>query len=157
MRALHEGSTAAARAYRKLSDKFSVTSSIHQGCVLVPTLFNLYFDVVIRMALEEHCQRGRGIRVPYIYMHNGDLVGNRRVLNLETLVTDLEFAGSMTLLANNWSEVTAMQDSVSTCCKKLGLIISCKKTKTLAVLLPKDPAAQGPAPIHLVPWRRLVN
>ena len=52
MRALHADSTAAVRAYGKLSDKFSVTSGIRQGCVLAPTLFNFYFDVAIRM--EEH-------------------------------------------------------------------------------------------------------
>ena len=56
MRALHEDSTAAVRAYGKLSDKFSVTSGIRQGCVLAPTLFNFYFDVAIRM--EEHVNRG---------------------------------------------------------------------------------------------------
>ena len=30
--------------------------------VLAPTLFNFYFDVAIRMALEEHTQQGSGIR-----------------------------------------------------------------------------------------------
>ena len=52
MRALHEDSTAAVRAYGKLPDKFSVTSGVLQGCVLAPTHFNFYFDVAIRMALE---------------------------------------------------------------------------------------------------------
>ena len=63
IRALHEDSTAAVRAYRKLSDKFSVTSGVHQGCVLAPTLFNFYFDVAICMALEEHRQQGNGINL----------------------------------------------------------------------------------------------
>ena len=49
---LHEDSTAAVRAYGKLLDMFSVTSGVHQGCVLAPTLFNFYFDVAIRMALH---------------------------------------------------------------------------------------------------------
>ena len=48
--------------------------------------------------MEEHCQQGEGIRVAYL--HDADLVRNRRVLNLETLVTDLEFADDMALLAN---------------------------------------------------------
>ena len=74
MRALHEDSTAAVRAYGKLSDKFSVTSGVRQGCVLAPTLFNFYFDVAIRMALEEHRQQGSGIRVAYLL--DADLVGN---------------------------------------------------------------------------------
>ena len=126
MRALHEDSTAAVRAYGKLSDKFSVTSGIRQGCVLAPTLFNFYFDVAIRMALEEHRQQGNGIRVTYMLV--ADLVGNRRLPKLETVVTDLEYADDMALLANNWSDLTAILDPLSTCCKRLGLTISCKKT-----------------------------
>ena len=39
--------------------------------------------------------RGRGTRVAYL--HDADLVRNRRVLNLEILVTDLEFADNMAL------------------------------------------------------------
>ena len=102
MRALHEYSTAAVRANGKLSEKFSVTSGVRQGCVLAPTLFNFYFDVAIRMALEVHCQQGNGIRVAYLL--DADLVGNRRVPKPETLVTDLEYTDNMALLANNWSD-----------------------------------------------------
>ena len=101
------------------------------------------------MALKEYRQQGRGIGVAYLL--DADVVGNRTVLKLETLVTNLGYADDMALLANNWSDLTAMLDSLSTCCKMLGLTISCKKTKSLAVLPPEDPAAQSPAPIHLVP------
>ena len=44
-----------------------------------------------------------------------------------------------------------MLDTITTCCKQLGLTISCKKTKSLAVLPPKGPDVQYPAPIQLVP------
>ena len=85
------------------------------------------------------------------YLLDADLVGNRRIPKLETLVTDLEYADDMALLANNWSDLTAMLDSLSTCCKKLGLTISCMKTKSLAALPPDDPATESPVPIHLFP------
>ena len=64
-------------------------------------------------------------------------------------MTDLEYADDMALLADNWADLTTMLDSLATTCKKLGQIISCKKTKTLAVLT--NPGAQSPAPIQLVP------
>ena len=57
----------------------------------------------------------------------------------------------MALLSDNWCDLTTMLDSLSTCCKKLGLTISCKKTKTLAVLPSENLDAQNPVPIHLVP------
>ena len=64
----------------------------------------------VHMALEEHRQQGCGIRLAYLL--DADLVGNRRVPKLETLVTDLEYADDMALLANNWSDLTAMLDSL---------------------------------------------
>ena len=105
MQALHEDSTAAVRAYGKTSDKFPVTCGVHQGCVLAPTLFNLYFDVAIHMALDKHRMEGKGIQVAYL--HNVDLLGNWKTLKLETLVTDLKYADDMALLADNWSDLHA--------------------------------------------------
>ena len=147
IRALHEDCTAAFRAYGKTSNMFSVTSGVHQGCVLAPILFNFYFDTAIHMALDVHRQEERGIKVAYLI--DADLMGNRRSLKLETLVTDLEYADDMALLEDNWVDLTTMLDSLATTCKKLGLTISCKKTKTLAVLT--NPGAQSPAPVQLVP------
>ena len=63
-------------------------------------------------------------------------------------MTDLEYADNMALLADNWVNHTTMLDSLVATCKKLGLTISCKKTKTLAVLT--NPGAQIPAPVQLV-------
>lgn len=56
-----------------------------------------------------------------------------KILKLETLVTDLEYADDMALLADNLSNLTSMLETLSTCFNKLGLSISCKKIKSLAV------------------------
>ena len=85
---------------------------------------NFYFDVAIRMVLEEHRQQGSGIRVAYLL--DADLVGNRRVPKLEMLDTDLEYADNMALLANNWSDLTAMLDS-------LYMLIQCKLQNTIVM------------------------
>ena len=132
---------------------FSVTCGVRQGCVLAPTLFNFYFDTAIHMALNVHRQEERGIKVAYLL--DADLVGNRWNLKLETLVTGLEYADNMALLADNWTDLTTMLNSLVTICKKLGLTISCKKTKTLAVLT--NPGAQSPAPVQLVPRREPIE
>ena len=75
--------------------------------------------------------------------------GNFRKLQLETLVTDLEYADDMALLADSWDDLEAMLTSLSTHCRNLGLSINCAKTKTMAVL-PSD-TCTPPAPIHLFP------
>ena len=58
---------ASVRAYGKTSEDFPISSGVRQGCVLAPTLFNLYFDLVIQMALEHHQKEGRGVRMAYLY------------------------------------------------------------------------------------------
>lgn len=82
---------------------------------------------------------------------DAELVENRRTLKMESPVTDLEYADDMALLAGSWLDFTVMLESLSTCCKQLGLTISCKKTKSLAVIPPEIPDAQRPEPIYLVP------
>ena len=135
------------RAYGRVSKGFNVSCGVRQGCVLAPTLFNLYFDVVIRMTLDSHHMQNKGVGVTCL--HDAKLVGNRRKLQYETLITDLEYADDMALLADSWNDLEAMPSSLSTHCRNFGLSISCSKTKTIAVL-PSSLCPQ-PAPIHLSP------
>ena len=143
IRAVHDRSGAAVRAYGRVSESFDVTCGVHQGCVLAPTLFNLYFDAVIHMSLDS--RQGVGIA----YLHNAKLVGNCRKLQLETLVTDLEYGDDMALLADSWNDLKAMLTNLPTHCFTFGLSISCSKTKTMSVL-PASLCAQ-PVPIHVFP------
>ena len=43
IQSFHDNSSAAVRAYGKVSKEFEVTSGVRQGCVLASTLFNMYF------------------------------------------------------------------------------------------------------------------
>ena len=148
-------SSAAVKAYGKVSDEFPVTDGVWQGCVLALALFNLYFDIAIHMALDEHRSRGMGIKVAYL--HDADLVGKRKTLRYESLVTDMEYADDMAPLSDNWVDLTIMLDFLSNCCKKLSLAISCKKTKTLADLPSECSHIQTPVLIHLVPGDDLIE
>ena len=69
---------------------------------------------------------------------------------METLVTDLEYADDMALVSSSWSDLEAMIVSLNRQCTDMGLTISCKKTKTLAVLH-AFPSCQQPEPILLSP------
>ena len=74
-------------------------------------------------------------------------MGNRKVLREESIVSDLEYADDMAIMADNWEDLSAMVRSLSHHCSSLGLSISCKKTKTLAVL--PTGSHQLPQPILL--------
>ena len=50
------------------------------------------------------------------YLHNAHLVEKRKILKLESLVTDLEYADDMALLSDNWDDLITMMDSLSSCC-----------------------------------------
>ena len=117
---------------RQTSEEFTVTSGVQQGCVLAPTLFNLYSGVATRMAMDDHQMQGRGVSMAYL--HDAKLVGNRKTLQLETIIADLEYADDMALVADSWDHLKAMLDTVAECCRGLGFSISCKMTKTMAIL-----------------------
>ena len=53
------------------------------------------------------------------------------------IISDLEYADDMALVAESWDDLKSMLDDVSMWCRELGLTISCSKTKPLAVL-PSD-------------------
>ena len=80
--ALHEDSRASVRAYGKISEKFAVTTGVKQGYVLASTLFNLFFDTVIRMALEDHMYIEQQHGVSMLYHSDAELVGNRKMRQL---------------------------------------------------------------------------
>ena len=139
------------RAYGKVSEEFVVSSGVRQGCVLAPTLFNMYFDAVIHMALEEHRSQGRGVVI--LYQPEAKLVGNIG-FSCETQLSDLEYADDMTLVAASWEDLKDMLQSLDEKCQQMGLPISTKKTKTMAVLPSGDTEGEQypkPEPITLHP------
>ena len=99
------------------------------------------------MALENGQPKGRGVRVACL--HDAKLVGNRRKLQYEAIISDLENADDMAFMAESWDELKSMLDDVSLHCRNLRFTISCSKTKNLAVLL--SDLYPEPVPINLFP------
>ena len=108
-----------------------VSSGVRQGCVLAPTLFNMYFDAVIHMALEEHRSQGRGVVM--LYQPEAKLVGNRG-FSCDTQLSALEYADDMNLVTASWEDLKDMLQSLDEKCQQVDLTISTKKTMTMAVL-----------------------
>ncbi|XP_062513101.1 uncharacterized protein LOC134188909 [Corticium candelabrum] len=130
------------RTYGKISDHFSVSSGVKQGCVLAPTLFNLYFDSVIRLVITDH-QPDVGVCLSDHL--DVDLVGNRKKLTSEVSVSDLEYADDVALISDSYESVSSLLKSLDSSCHHMRLTMNYKKTKLLAVL----PGADAHSPISL--------
>ena len=88
LKALHQETTGAVKAYGKVSDVFFRKNRVKQGDALAQTLFNVFFDAVICMFLQKHT--GHGLTV--LYHPEAELVGNRKQMNCQILIPDLEYA-----------------------------------------------------------------
>ncbi len=144
IKALHDHTSAAVRSYGEISDPFSVSVGVKQGCVLAPTLFNLFFDVMIWLTITDNHP---GVRMSYLL--DADLVGNRKKLTSNVSVSDLEYADDMALISDSFDVLTTLLEFLDSTCRLMGLSINYKKTKLLSVL-PKD-GSQSPSPILLHP------
>ena len=120
-----------------------------QGCVMAPVLFNIFFDVVTKLSLQNHQQKG----LPLLY-HLGEqtLVGGRKKFTNELLLNNMAYADDMVLLADSKSNLEEMLRSFYSTCSTMGLTISTAKTKVLAFL----PSGQTePAnPTYTPSWTR---
>ena len=98
-----------------------VPSGVRQGCVLKSTLLSMYFDAVIHMALEEHMSQGTGVML--LYPPGAKIMGNCG-FSCKTLVSDLEYADHMALVAVSQEDMKAMLQSLDEKCQQMGLTIS---------------------------------
>ena len=130
LKALHQETTGAVRAYGKVSDVFLIKNGVRQGDVLAPTLFNLFFDAVTCMFLKKHT--GHGLTV--LYHPEAELVGNRKQMNCQTLIPDWSiYADDMCLISDSMDELEEMLQDLDESCNEMGFTISTRKSKIMAV------------------------
>ncbi len=114
----------------ELSDQFSISNGVKQGCVLAPVLFNLFFTQVLLHAVSD-LNLGVYIR----YRLDGSLFYLRRLAaktkTLERLFTEALFAGDCAFMAHQENHLQTIVDRFSTATKLFGLTISLSKTEVL--------------------------
>ena len=96
---LHIGEKGQVKHNSEFSDSFPIEIGVKQGCVLAPTLFAIFFSIMLREAKEDLHE---GV---YIWFRTDESVSNlRRLLartkTLEKLIPDLLFADDCALLAH---------------------------------------------------------
>jgi len=107
---LHQRATV--RIDNETSQEFTVNRGVRQGCVLSPTLFNTYSEILFRQALNE---TEEGIKI------NGENINN------------LRYADDTVLIADSAEGLQELIDRVAEACDIYGMRLNCKKTKILIV------------------------
>jgi hypothetical protein len=123
----------------KSSDPFIVSCGVKQGCVLAPTLFGIFFSILLKHAFNS-CDEG-------IYLHtrsDGNLFNIRRLkakTKIHTiLVRELLFADDAALVSHDEPTLQSLLHRFSTACADFGLTISITKTNVLCQNVPSQPS-----------------
>lgn len=111
LRALYSGGNNMVRVYGQLSRCFHVRSGVRQGCIDSPSLFNIVLDWILRKAV-------RGV--------SGVIVGQN------VRVTDFGYADDLVYLGETQSDIQLFLENLDRCARKLGLMISVKKTQLVS-------------------------
>ena len=113
-----------------VSESFSVTNGVKQGCVLAPTLFSIFLSAMLDEAFRD--------------MRDGVYIQSRQSADLfnvahfraktkttRILMRELLFADDSALVAHSAEEMQNIVDAFSNASKKFGLKINIKKTEVL--------------------------
>ena len=107
---LYDKATSAVQMNGSIGEWFRTTVGVRQGCLLSPTLFNIFLERIMSDALEEH---------------EGKVsIGGRNI-------TNLRFADDMDALAEEEQELEALVESLDKTCTRYKMEISAEKTKLM--------------------------
>ena len=121
-----------------LSEPFNMHSRVKQGCVLAPSLFGIFFALLLRHAF------GTAQEGIYLQTRSDSSLFNLAHLKVRTkvheaLIRDMLVADNAAVMTHTQRELQVLMDHFSQACKDFGLIISLKKTNVLAQDVPAPP------------------
>ena len=123
VRQFHVGMQARVRDNGAVSESFTVTNGVKQGCVLAPTLFSIMFSVMLSDAF-----RNGDVGIKINYRMDGKLFNLRRLKAktkvMSEIIKDFLFADDCALNAGSEEDMQDSVDKFSTACSNFGLTIS---------------------------------
>ena len=110
IQSLYQKATSAVFNNNNIGEWFRTTVGVHQGCLLSPTLFNIFLERIMSEALEEH---------------EGTVsIGGRNI-------TNLRFADDIDGVAGNEDELNELIRHLNNASTEFGMEISEEKTKEM--------------------------
>eukprot|EP00660_Eupelagonema_oceanica_P008660 gene8660-6848_t len=162
VRALHDGMEARVRVDGSLSDAFPVRTGVRQGCLVAPTLLNLFYAAVLdawRVGVPHDIEPrfSVGARLRGVTETHGRESKYRATDT--SLIDDLVYADDTAIFAASWETAKAKWRRYVDVVGRFGLTIAFSKTKTMVAgvddtggdRLAADPARQS----DVGPWLRL--
>nr|VZI21049.1 unnamed protein product [Spirometra erinaceieuropaei] len=127
VRQLHDGMMTRVTDNGAVSEAFTMTNGVKQGCVLASTLFSLIFSA---MLMDAYCDERHGIRIAY---RTGGHPLNQRRLHFQsrvstTAVHELLFADDWTLNTTSEEDMQRSMDLFSAACENFGLVSNTQMT-----------------------------
>ena len=107
---LYDKATSAVQMNGSIGEWFRTTVGVRQGCLLSPTLFNIFLERIMSDALEEHDGKVN--------------IGGRNI-------TNLRFADDIDALAEEEQELEALVESFDKTYTRYKMEISAEKTKLM--------------------------
>ena len=129
LRSLHEGMVGQVMVGGERTPQISVNNGLRQGCTLAPTLFNLFFNLVIEQ-WREQCQ---ALGVEVLYKCSGRLVGARTRSPAHTIVSELLFADDACAITTSRADMEQAVEVLLRVTSQWGLTVSVPKTKLMVV------------------------
>ena len=131
LKAFHEGVRCCVQFEGTVSDCFPVESGVKQRCVLSPTLFGIFFSVVLSYAFGTNDEDG-----VFIHTRSDGNLFNLSRLKAETqvrkvLIRELLCVDDAALVSHSEVGLQRLMDSLSTACATFGLTISLTKTEVM--------------------------
>ena len=112
LRNLYAGQEATVRTGHGTTDWFQIKKGVHSGCILSPSLFNLYAEYIMRNAGLEEEQAG--------------------IKNAGRNINNLRYTDDTTLTAESEEELKSLLMKVKAESEKVGLKLNIQKIKVMA-------------------------
>ena len=136
---LHEDQRGQVRNSNDLSEPLTIINGVKQGCVLLPTLFTIFFSMMLQRATEDLGDED-GIYIRY--RTDGSLFNLRRLQahtkTLEQLIRELLFADDAALVAHTETALQRVTSCFAEASQLFGLEVSLKKTEVLHQSAPQE-------------------